>query len=241
MSVVEEAVVGEVKEDLPGDAANVVGVNQVKGERAGVYLTALIALAVPSLIVLAFFLPSRGSTTIATSNQPRADTPAVGLDSTEVVRAPATTEPVVASVTDVATSESQASTGEDIESSQVVESVESPEPAPTASIDLASIDPATIEVFVYDETPSANGEYSFALRLKSNSTPGLINTSVFAVTVENTDGVAAPSVTRFVHESLPVDSSALAAVRVADTGDSEYYVVITLADTEIARLPIIFG
>jgi len=226
VSVVEEAVVGEVKEDLPGDAANVVGVNQVKGERAGVYLTALIALAVPSLIVLAFFLPSRGSTTIATSNQPRADTPAVGLDSTEVVRAPATTEPVVASVTDVATS---------------VESVESPEPAPTASIDLASIDPATIEVFVYDETPSANGEYSFALRLKSNSTPGLINTSVFAVTVENTDGVAAPSVTRFVHESLPVDSSALAAVRVADTGDSEYYVVITLADTEIARLPIIFG
>lgn len=251
LSVIEEDLIEGV-----GDAATAIDVDSddpqlkaAEGERAGVYLAALIALAVPSIIVLAFLMPGRSASESTVDPRVESAAPA-GLDSSEVPERidPAVDDAEAAAVvpdeitTDVAGVAIAAADAEEVATEQVeaVEPVISDDP-PTPTVDLSLITPASIEVFVYDETPPKDGEYSFALRLKSLATPVEIDTNLFSVVVEDTNGTPASTSTRFVHDTLPVGSSALATVRASDTGAAETVVVIALGDVEVARVPIEFN
>lgn len=210
---------------------------ETDGERAGMYLAALIALAVPSIIVLAFFLPN-GATTQreAPVSNPVVEEPSAGLDSTEV---PA--EVVVAEVDGAIES---ADSG-DVVSTAAEPTGEAASTAPTveaedrdaAPIDLNAIDPESIDIFVYDETPAENGDVTFALRLKSVATSVEIDTNVFSVELQSSDGAPAPTSVRFVHDTLPVGSSALATVRSTNLGSETSVVVVSMGGREIGRVP----
>ena len=242
MSVIEEDLIEDVDDDVTGvdSESHDHKVQAVEGERAGIYLAALVALAVPSIIVLAFLMPGRSASITV---DPRIEQAApVGLDSSEVperIDTAAVVDEITTDVAGVAVEEPDAdeATAEPVD---VVEPVVSEDP-PTPTVDLSLITPNSIEVFVYDETPPADGEYSFALRLKSLATPTEIDTNLFSVVVEDADGTPATTSTRFVHDTLPVGSSALATVRASDTGSAENVVVIVLGDVEIARVPIEFN
>ncbi len=265
LSVIEEDLIEYVNGDVTDvdDDSHEHAAQPVQGERAGIYLAALVALAVPSIIVLAFLMPGRSASTTV---DPRIEQAApVGLDSSEVperidtpvdepalddaplddaplddaVAAETTVDEITTDVAGVAVAAPDADevTTEPVDA---VEPIVSDDP-PTPTVDLSLITPNSIEVFVYDETPPADGEYSFALRLKSLATPVDIDTSLFSVVVEDANGTPATTSTRFVHDTLPVGSSSLATVRAGDTGAGENVVVIALGDVEIARVPIEFN
>lgn len=229
VSVREPSVLEQVDDNLDRKVANKPGAQrQTSGEQAGVYLTAFVALIVPALIVLAFFLPALTTASIATVDDLPAPTTA-GLDAKEIPNEPAAIEAPLVSTA----APPPAGNTEPIEKTPTVDD--------PRSTDIRETEPDSIDVFVYDETPSTNSEYTFALRLKSVSTQAPIDTSAFLIAVENAQGETASTTLRFVHDSLPVGSSALATVRASDTGDAENFVVITLGDVQIARVPIIFG
>lgn len=100
------------------------------------------------------------------------------------------------------------------------------------------LDPESIEVIVYDEDPAVNGVHSFALRIKSVSTDEELDTNSFDVVVVDESGVESQTFSRFIHATLPVNSSALATVRSEGAGPEQQYVVVRVGDTEIARIPI---
>lgn len=118
----------------------------------------------------------------------------------------------------------------DIDGSLPVEGIDAPL-APT-------VDPKSIEVSVYDEDPAINGVHSFALRVKSISTEAEIDTDAFVVVVVDEAGVESQTFSRFIHSTLPVESSALATVRSEGSSPQQQYVVVRIGTTEIARIPI---
>lgn len=103
------------------------------------------------------------------------------------------------------------------------------------------VDPEDIVVTVYDTAPSQDGVYSFALRLKSVSTSEELATDDFTVRVEDEFGVAATTFSRFVHATLPTNSSALATVRAEEAGPGPQFVVVWYGNTAIARILIESG
>lgn len=251
MSVAEKPVVDDVDGDVLSDLDNSYELdpNSTGGERAGIYLAALIALAVPSLIVLAFFLPNRPSS-VTVDTEPVLESTPAGLDSSEVPEAAlddeSSEEEIVSeeSATEVAgaveVNPDASTVAVDADEGEPTEKPAESDSSAPETIDFDLVVPDSINVFVYDETPPSNGEYSFALRLKSTATPFEIETHHFSVVVYDADGVAAATSTRFLHETLPVDSSALATVRAADTGATQNFVVIALGTKELARVPIEF-
>ncbi len=100
------------------------------------------------------------------------------------------------------------------------------------------VKPDDIEVSVYDTSPSNDGVYSFALRLKDISIVEELYTEDFTVRVEDEFGVPATTFSRFIHETLPIDSSALATVRAEEAGPGQQYVVVWYENVAIARIPI---
>jgi len=95
-----------------------------------------------------------------------------------------------------------------------------------------------LEVMIYDTAPSDGSVYSFALRIKSVSTTEEIPTEDFEIIVEHADGVSATTFSRFVHESLPLESSALATVRAEDAAPGDQFLVVWLDGVQLSRIPI---
>lgn len=100
------------------------------------------------------------------------------------------------------------------------------------------VKPDDIEVSVYDTSPSNDGVYSFALRLKDISIAEELYTEDFTVRVEDEFGVPATTFSRFVHETLPIGSSALATVRAEEAGPGQQFVVVWYENVAIARIAI---
>lgn len=113
-----------------------------------------------------------------------------------------------------------------------------PDNGSTADMSLIEIDPALIEVSVYDEDPAIGGVYSFALRIKSLDTATEIDTNLFAISVEDETGTQATTFSRFIHGTLPVGSSALATVRAEGAGTEQQFVVVRVGEVEMARIAI---
>ena len=222
-------------------------------ERAGLYLAALVALAVPSLIVLAFFLPDRNSGASAEALEQPAST---GLDQAIVdVAEPADDDiddPVETTAVETTAVETTAVETTAVETTAVeVEPVEEVvAAAPTESVpdepteprelpeELANVSSGSIEVLVYNETPPSDGQYSFAIRLKNISTQREIDLDLFTVSVERADGEIVPTQTRFTHDTLPADASAIATVRAFESGSEDHSVVVSLGTVEVGRIPI---
>ena len=122
----------------------------------------------------------------------------------------------------------------DIDGSLPVEDTDTQPGAPLAPI----VNPESIEVIVYDEDPAINGVHSFALRVKSISTEAEIDTDAFTVVVVDEAGVESQTFSRFIHSTLPVESSALATVRSEGSSPGPQYVVVRIGTTEIARIAI---
>jgi len=80
--------------------------------------------------------------------------------------------------------------------------------------------------------------HSFALRIKSISTQTEIDTESFEVVVVDEQGVESQTFIRFLHSTLPVESSAVATVRSEGSSPQQQYVVVAIGETEIARIPI---
>ena len=207
-------------------------------ERAGLYLAALVALAVPSLIVLAFFLPDRNSGASAEALEQPAST---GLDQAIVdVAEPADDDiddPV--ETTAVETTAVEVEPVEEVVAAAPTESVpdEPTEPRELPE-ELANVSSGSIEVLVYNETPPSDGQYSFAIRLKNISTQREIDLDLFTVSVERADGEIVPTQTRFTHDTLPADASAIATVRAFESGSEDHSVVVSLGTVEVGRIPI---
>ncbi len=103
---------------------------------------------------------------------------------------------------------------------------------------LVTVAAEDIEVSVYDAAPSNGEVYSFALRIKSVSTDEELYTEDFAVRVENESGTPATTFSRFIHDTLPVNSSALATVRAEDAGPGQQFVVVWYDNVPLARIAI---
>lgn len=222
-------------------------------ERAGIYLTALVALAVPSIIVLAFFLPAadqQSTDDVATNAEA-----AVGLDEIEVVEeleAPVVVEsaPAIA-VEEIAVAETAAieplpAPEVEVEVESVVVEAEpdvAPEPEPDVepALTIPDFDPEAIAVTVYNQDPPVNGRVQFALRLNSVATAAELDTNIFTVEVHNDeDGLAATGFD-FLHPTLPVGSSALATVQATGLAGQAHFVVVSVGDVEVASLPLNMG
>jgi hypothetical protein len=111
-------------------------------------------------------------------------------------------------------------------------------PSASGQVEGIEVDPAAFQVSVYDEDPAVGGVHSFALRVKSVATTEEFDTAEFDVVVVAESGTEAATFTRFVHQTLPVGSSALATIRAEGAGTEPHYVVVRVGEIEIARILI---
>jgi len=223
-----------------------------KGERAGLFLAALVMLAVPSLIVLALFLPgqefranSAGAEEATTAGLDESEIPDsvdvaepdIEVKSEEPDSVPAEAVPEPTSTTEsTTTTQAATTTTETTTTTTTTEAAAAPDDVEIPN-ELADLAADAIEITVYDESPPVDGTFAFALRLKSVSAPVDVDTALFTVAVHSENDEPVSTTTMFVHETLPVGSSALATVRAAaSTGDHQ--VVVLLGDVEVARAPI---
>ena len=240
-------------------------------ERAGIYLTALAALAVPSIIVLAFFLPpsnelsaDAAAPSAETADAEAVDTETVDAEQDEIAAetSPDTdieaeveseiplpveeAEPEIEVEVQAAVEEAEPEIEVEVQAAveeaepeievEVLSTVEEREPVLAA--DIPDLAPGAIELTVYDATPMVDGQYQFALRLKSAEGTEEIDTSLFTVQVQNSADETASTNFEFVHETLPDGSSALATVQAEAVGESSQFVVVSIGDFEVGRVSV---
>jgi|GEM_PF-4107429 len=209
-----------------------------RGERAGVYLAALAAFAVPILIVSAIILTQTNVPEPVEALEPATRS---GLDRLEIEAseltieestepsAPATNEgdPVGTEATNASSTAQDEQSGDSSEQAQPLDAVESP-----------SLAAGDIDVAVYNQAADEPGTYSFAIRLTSKPETSEIDTAALVISVVNNTGEPVPSISRFEHETLPPDSSALALVRAEQVRTEAHYVVVSVGGTELDRAAI---
>ena len=212
------------------------------GLAAAVGVCVLLASALDTLPARVDSVAPEVSTVPQEVDPPDADAEQVGEP--EAVAVPTDSEPAD-TATDTATTETvlaESEQAEEVIAAEVL-SESATSTSRVASNELTGITPRAIpgelEVLVYDTAPSANGEvYSFALRLKSIAAADDIPTEDFTIRVENEDGIPAETFTRFLHDVLPVDTSALASVRAEGAAPGEQFVTVWLDDVLLERIPI---
>ena len=225
-------------------------------ERAGIYLTALAALAVPSIIVLAFFLPpsnelsaDAAAPSAETADAEAVDTETVDAEQDEIAAETSPDTDIEAEVeSEIPLPVEEAEPEIEVE---VLSTVEEAEPEievevlstveerePVLAADIPDLAPGAIELTVYDATPMVDGQYQFALRLKSAEGTEEIDTSLFTVQVQNSADETASTNFEFVHETLPDGSSALATVQAEAVGESSQFVVVSIGDFEVGRVSV---
>ena len=92
---------------------------------------------------------------------------------------------------------------------------------------------AGIGLSVYDVDPANAGTRSFAIRISNDSGESVLSTEAFAIEIETPSGERIPALVRFVHESIPAGSSAIATVRVEGVPDGPATAVLVTGDTDI--------
>ena len=225
-------------------------------ERAGIYLTALAALAVPSIIVLAFFLPpsnelsaDAAAPSAETADAEAVDTETVDAEQDEIAAETSPDTDIEAEVeSEIPLPVEEAEPEIEVEVQAAVEEAEPEievevlstveEREPVLAADIPDLAPGAIELTVYDATPMVDGQYQFALRLKSAEGTEEIDTSLFTVQVQNSADETASTNFEFVHETLPDGSSALATVQAEAVGESSQFVVVSIGDFEVGRVSV---
>lgn len=94
------------------------------------------------------------------------------------------------------------------------------------------------EVTVYDAAPAQGDVHSFALRIENIAAGEEVPTEELEVFVGNEEGAVATTFIRFLHESVPEGTSALASVRAEDAGPGTQFVFVLLDGVELARIPV---
>lgn len=226
--------------------------NQPGGERAGLYLAALALFVVPALIVAAVVIPSRNSTTNTNTNidtnanESSESASRTGLDSVEI-EALETEASELTIEEAIAADDAPAEPDSDNTSGLASDTADNNDATTTSAEETSddkilgeppAVSASAIEVSVYNQDADDPGTYSFALRLKSVSTDTEIETDHFHITVVSADDMSLPSFSRFEHNTLPTNSSALALVRAEDVEAGPHFVVVSIGETEIDRIMI---
>ena len=129
---------------------------------------------------------------------------------------------------------------EQVDDDDTVASVEDFEPPPAQAPILEDAEEAPpnlalagIGLSVYDVDPANAGTRSFAIRISNDSGETVLSTEAFAIEIETPSGERIPALVRFVHESIPAGSSAIATVRVEGIPDGPATAVLVTGDTDI--------
>ena len=202
-----------------------------RDERAGIYLAALAAFTVPILIVAAVLLTQNNDPEPLQPLEPatRSGLDRLEIEASELTIGGATESPIESSAPAEPDATISSSPQDDI-------SGDAPEEATTdIAVELPSVAAEDVAVAVYNQAADEPGTYSFAIRLTSQPEIAEIDTAAFVISVVDADGKPVPSISRFEHETLPPDSSALALVRAEQVGAGAHYVLVTVGETELDR------
>ncbi len=101
-----------------------------------------------------------------------------------------------------------------------------------------TIESGDLELTVYDVDPLRSGVRSFAIRVRNVAVSETIDTELIDVSLEDAAGERVPAFVRFQHGEVPLESSAIAAVRVENSRAGEMVVVVRYRGSDVASEPL---